>query len=402
MLGLSLLVGIGLAVVFSTATDLGPFGGASDKATLKVMTFNVFYGGDDYDLQTGEFCAKTNGCSATLDKVVAAIADSGADVVGLEEGEGNTEVIAKRLGWHANARTQTISRYPLIDPPGANGAYVLVELEPGKVAAVASVHLPSDPYGPYAVRDGASAAEVIALEQKTRLPMLRERLEALRPIVDDGLPVFLVGDFNSPSHLDWTEAVATGPRRGAVRHGMAGGRAGRGDGVPRLLPRGLPGCGRETRLHLDTRRAGDRPEGGARSHRLGARRRSCGDGGQRDPRRDGESRRCPRRRPVPLRPPRRGVHLLRRGCGHTGARRGARSAGSRSATTCTSSSTRPERQPRVRIVRPAPGVDRHQPGLESGRPFDFDPTSPIPATRRGRAQHGGSRRGRLRSCALGP
>ena len=208
VLGLSLAAGIALAVVFSTATDLGPFGSSKERMTLKVMTFNVFYGGDDYDLQTGEFCAKTNGCSATLDKVVAAIADSGADVVGLEEGEGNTEVIAKRLGWNASPRTQTISRYPLIDPPGANGAYVLVEVEPGKVAAVASVHLPSDPYGPYAVRDGASAAEVIALEQQTRLPMLQERLEALRPIVDDGMPVFLVGDFNSPSQLDWTQAAA--------------------------------------------------------------------------------------------------------------------------------------------------------------------------------------------------
>ncbi len=210
MLGLSLAAGLALAVVFSMSTDVGPFGDSTERVTLKVMTFNVFYGGDDYDLKTGEFCAETNACTETLDKVVAAIAGSGADVVGLEEGEGNTEVIAKRLGWHASPRTQTVSRYPLIDPPGANGAYVLVELEPGKVAAVASVHLPSDPYGPYAVRDGASAAEVIALEQKTRLPMLRERLDALRSIVDDGMPVFLVGDFNSPSHLDWTQAAADG------------------------------------------------------------------------------------------------------------------------------------------------------------------------------------------------
>jgi hypothetical protein len=29
-------------------------------------------------------------------------------------------------------------------------------------------------------------------------------LEALTELVDDGIPVFLTGDFNAPSHLDWT------------------------------------------------------------------------------------------------------------------------------------------------------------------------------------------------------
>jgi endonuclease/exonuclease/phosphatase family metal-dependent hydrolase len=175
---------------------------------LKAMTFNVFYGGDDYDLEKRDWCAETNGCPQTLERVVAAIRASGADVVGLEEGENNTAVIAYRLGWHASPRTQVVSRFPLVDPPGADGAYVYVEVEPGKVIAFASVHLPSDPYGPYAVRDGAAAPQLDALERTTRLPMLDERLRALEPVVASGMPVVLVGDFNSPSHLDWTQAVA--------------------------------------------------------------------------------------------------------------------------------------------------------------------------------------------------
>lgn len=207
VIGLSLCATLAAAVLVAWAAGIGPFA-EDERTTLKVMTFNVFYGGDDYDLEKGDWCATTNGCPATLDKIVEAIGSAGADVVGLEEGEDNTREIAKRLGWYASPRTQIVSRYPLLDPPDSKGAYVLVQVEPGKVVAVSSIHLPSDPYGPYAIRDGASEAKVMTLEATTRVPALTERLRQLDGVLDMGMPVFLVGDFNSPSHLDWTDAVA--------------------------------------------------------------------------------------------------------------------------------------------------------------------------------------------------
>jgi hypothetical protein len=97
-----------------------------------------------------------------------------------------------------------ISRYPLIEPSGGKGVYVFVELAPGKVAAIASVHLPAEPDGPYLVRDGGSRAAVRALEESVRLPAIRPQLRVLPSLARAGIPVFLVGDFNSPSHLDWT------------------------------------------------------------------------------------------------------------------------------------------------------------------------------------------------------
>lgn len=196
------------AVTGAWARGLGPFGDSSEHVTVKVMTFNIFYGGDDYDLATGKFCATSNGCPATFTKVVDAIRSTNADIVGIEEGEGNTRAVARRLGWYASPRTQIVSRYPLFDPPGAKGTYVLAEVTPGRFVAVSSIHLPSDPYGPYAVRDGASKAKLLALERAVRVPALRERLDALAGAVAVGMPTFLVGDFNSPSHLDWTTAVA--------------------------------------------------------------------------------------------------------------------------------------------------------------------------------------------------
>ena len=181
---------------------------SDDSTVVRVMTLNIFYGGDELDLQTGNFCHRPAGCPETLDQVVNVVRGSGADIVGIEEGEHNAGVIAAGLGWHASDRTQVISRFPIVDPPGADGRYVWVEVLPGRFVAIGNVHLPSDPYGPYAIRDGATLADVLNLERTVRLPAIQASLAALPPLAAAGMPTFLTGDFNSPSHLDWTSAVS--------------------------------------------------------------------------------------------------------------------------------------------------------------------------------------------------
>lgn len=160
------------------------------------MTFNIEWGG-------------TN---VSFDKVVEAIRLADADIVGIQEAEGNLQRLAADLGWQYDLLNYAISKYPLIEPPGANGRYVLVEVEPGKVVALANVHLPSDPYGPDAVRDGAAAEEVRELERRVRLPKMRPYLTTLKPLIEHDMPVFITGDFNAPAHTDWTaETVGTRP-----------------------------------------------------------------------------------------------------------------------------------------------------------------------------------------------
>jgi Endonuclease/Exonuclease/phosphatase family len=203
----ALLIAIAAALCLSLTSSTA-VSAPANSITLRVMSFNIFYGGDELNLQTRQFCKDAAGCPETLEQVVAAIRASGADVVGLNEATMNTQLIADKLGWHASPRTQVISRYPIIDPPGANGLYVFVEPLPGRVVAVSDVHLPADPYGPYELRDGATRAEVLELENDLRVPDLRDELQALPPLAARDIPVFLTGDFNSPSHLDWTEAVA--------------------------------------------------------------------------------------------------------------------------------------------------------------------------------------------------
>ncbi|MCX6363421.1 MAG: endonuclease/exonuclease/phosphatase family protein [Actinobacteria bacterium] len=161
--------------------------------TLKVMEFNIEYGGTTIDFA----------------KVVEAVKAADPDVIGLEEAETNTSRLAKAAGYEywSNAM-QVVSRYPLLEPPDAHGSYLFVQLEPGFCIALSNVHLPSDAPGPTMIRKGKTADQVIAMEDKVRLPYIQTQLEVLPPLVKQGIPVFLLGDFNAPSHLDYTEAVA--------------------------------------------------------------------------------------------------------------------------------------------------------------------------------------------------
>jgi hypothetical protein len=145
--------------------------------------------------------------------VARAIKASGADVVGIEEAGGETAQIAHALGWrYYDVRMQIVSRLPLIDPPGGDGLYTFIEVAPGRMAAIENVHLRSEPYGPVWVKLGKTRAQVIAMERRTRLPGVEPDLTAARALHARGIPVFLTGDFNSPSFRDWTPAtVGTRP-----------------------------------------------------------------------------------------------------------------------------------------------------------------------------------------------
>lgn len=160
-----------------------------DPVELKVATFNIEYGG----------------VHVSFDKVVEVIEKSGADVVGIEEAQGHIPALARALGWpYHSGRLQILSKYPLIDPPGADGVYLFVQIAPGQVVAIENVHLPSNPYGPFEVRQGENRRDVIELERRLRLPAIRPSLRAARGLIEQDIPVFLVGDFNAPSWRDWT------------------------------------------------------------------------------------------------------------------------------------------------------------------------------------------------------
>ncbi|WP_405826137.1 HAD-IA family hydrolase [Streptomyces sp. NBC_01390] len=167
---------------------------------LRVMSWNLWLGGTQV--------------ADHREKQLKVIAESGADVVGLQETYGNSaQELAEALGWHhhrAGTNLGVISRYPITarlgDPDvgfyGATG--VRIRLDEGLEVDVWSAHLDCAPYGPYDARfDGLPAAELVARESG-RLEQIREILRRItESVADDSAPVVLVGDFNTPSHLDW-------------------------------------------------------------------------------------------------------------------------------------------------------------------------------------------------------
>lgn len=180
-----------LLVLLASAPARAAADAPEDCCTLRVMTFNIEWGG----------------AHVRFESVAEAIVAARADIVGVQEPEGNLARLAAELGWHFSRRNHVISRYPLIDPPGGDGRFLFVEIAPHRVVAMANVHLPSDPYGPFWLREGRTPDEVKALERKVRLPEIAPVLDRLEPIHERGVPVFLTGDFNAPSHEDWTEAA---------------------------------------------------------------------------------------------------------------------------------------------------------------------------------------------------
>ncbi|MEY4377041.1 MAG: hypothetical protein RJB26_1591 [Pseudomonadota bacterium] len=195
--------------------------GATAALPLRVMTFNLWYGGDQ----------------VSLPAAAAAIRLADPDVVGIQEPEGHLQRLAEMAGYpYVDERRNLMARYPLFDSgvglrtrAGAP-AYGITALDedalaawlmvrPGEVVAVANTHLPSDLYGPEAVRDGEGLAAVLALEEQARVPSARA-LQTLGSLAADGIPVFLTGDFNTPSHRDWTPAMQL-LRPEAIRYPVA-------------------------------------------------------------------------------------------------------------------------------------------------------------------------------------
>ncbi|MES2476073.1 MAG: endonuclease/exonuclease/phosphatase family protein [Verrucomicrobiota bacterium] len=200
-------VALGLAM-FSFAAPLL----AEPMPRFSVMSFNTWYG-----------CSRVDG---GFEKAKAAILASKADLVGMQEASPElAQRMADALGWQraniGSGSVQILSRHPVVetfcaaDGIGEDrfiGAKIRINDEAGREVILGNIHLDFVHYGPYAARlDGATPASVLAENGKSaRVAQMEAALRALRPWLAgaDATPVVLTGDFNVPSHLDWTAATA--------------------------------------------------------------------------------------------------------------------------------------------------------------------------------------------------
>ena len=192
-------VALVLGLLALAGCDLGsdgqPVAGSSllepESMELDVLVYNVEYSGGP----------ATDAVIRQLD----------ADVVGVLESYERLPEMAERTGYpYWNTSLQLLSKYPILEPSGGDGLYALLEVEPGYVIPFFNVHLDYVEWGPRALAAGEPVESVIAVENEVRTSALERPMEAMGELLDEGYPVFLTGDFNQPSSLDYTEeAVGT-------------------------------------------------------------------------------------------------------------------------------------------------------------------------------------------------
>ncbi|MCA0433481.1 MAG: endonuclease/exonuclease/phosphatase family protein [Proteobacteria bacterium] len=210
--------------VLATLAALALSSTSAFATELTVMSFNIWGGGGNEQ--------------KPVDETVAVIKAVGADIIGVQEtklegedctaescppqGESVAGKIAAALGFHYYEQTATndalwsnaiLSRYPITAKGLPNDTGVTLDVD-GRKVNVFNIHLDDAPYQPYQLLNIEygpypflkTADEAIKSAADTRGPGLK-LLFADMETAGAADASFVFGDFNEPSHRDWTQAA---------------------------------------------------------------------------------------------------------------------------------------------------------------------------------------------------
>ncbi|MGW5682543.1 endonuclease/exonuclease/phosphatase family protein [Nonomuraea sp. NPDC003754] len=180
--------------------------GAPLVPELKALSWNLWHGGSQ--VRGGR------------EKQLKFLLDHDIDVVGVQESSGTSaKDLGEALGWdhyQAGPDVGFVSRYPITSRgplpqqsglPAAN-VKIKVDDRRGTEMALWNVHLGYTPYGPYDACFGKYPVErLMAREAESgRTRQIEGVIKAMEGdlAASERTPVLLMGDFNAPSHLDWT------------------------------------------------------------------------------------------------------------------------------------------------------------------------------------------------------
>ncbi|MCA3556288.1 endonuclease/exonuclease/phosphatase family protein [Aestuariivirga sp.] len=208
---------------------------ASAQATeLTIMSFNIWGGGGN--------------AKKPVDETVAVIKAVNADIIGIQEtrlesdpctadscppaGDSVAPKLAAALGYHYYDQTRQndalwsnaiLSRYPIGKAtPNDTGVEIMID---GRRVHAFNIHLDDSPYQPYQLLGIAygdtpflkTAGEAVKAAAATRGPGLKILFDDMAA-AGEADAAFVFGDFNEPSHRDWTEsAVKAGNQPMAVQ-----------------------------------------------------------------------------------------------------------------------------------------------------------------------------------------
>jgi endonuclease/exonuclease/phosphatase family metal-dependent hydrolase len=196
---------------------------AAQATDLTVMSFNVWGGGANEQ--------------KPVDETVAVIKAVNPDIIGIQEtrlesdpctadvcpavGDSVAPKLAAALGYHYYDQTKQndalwanaiLSRYPIGKAtPNDTGVEIMVD---GRKVQVFNIHLDDSPYQPYqllGIEYGdapflKTADEAVKAAEATRGAALKLLFDDMAA-AGEADAAFVFGDFNEPSHRDWTESA---------------------------------------------------------------------------------------------------------------------------------------------------------------------------------------------------
>jgi exodeoxyribonuclease III len=181
---------------------------------LSIATFNIWVGGQN----------ALPDKAASRELTLAAMRSLNADILAIQEQKGFANDYAAALGYNVLVQddsTAILTRLEILSP-SKNTWGAKLRTAQGSSVWVFNIHFPAAPYQPYQLagieyHDGrfiTTAADAITEARLARgepaLRALRDMQPALRE--PDAL-VIIAGDFNEPSHLDWTQAATAAWQR---------------------------------------------------------------------------------------------------------------------------------------------------------------------------------------------
>ena len=191
---ISLLLFIG----FSWGADSTP------KSDFSVMTWNIWHGGREDGEKIGP------------QKVIKVIKNSRTDIIAMQETYGSGELISEALGFNFLERGTNVSimsRFPIIEDISVYHEFkcvgAIIELPNKTPLAFYSIWLPYDAeIWEVGTREGKSKEELLAACASSASDLEKILTLAKAKLAESNYadaPIIIAGDFNSMSHLDYTE-----------------------------------------------------------------------------------------------------------------------------------------------------------------------------------------------------
>ena len=191
---------ISLLLFIGSAWGQGP----NHESNFSVMTWNIWHGGREDGEKVGP------------QRVIRVIKNSRVDIIAMQETYGSGELISEALGFNFLPRGTNVSimsRFPILEDISVYHEFkcvgAVIELPDKTPLAFYSIWLPYDAeIWEVGIREGKSKEELLAACASSASDLEQILTLAKAKLAESNYadaPIIIAGDFNSMSHLDYTE-----------------------------------------------------------------------------------------------------------------------------------------------------------------------------------------------------